>query len=244
MTDIFNTDSVVPQQDQSTDPTATLLKEILNERGEQKYADVPNALKGLANAQEHIKTLQQQIEASKSDYEALKAELAKRQSVEEALAKLTSQPTQEPPPSATPQAGLTEQDVGALLERFLSERTQADMANANMNSVQQELVKVYGDKTKEVVAQRAQELGITSEDIGLLAQKSPKAALGLFTLTQQSQVPPKTSNILSGTMLTQTPSDTLAPPSKSLLSGASSKDVAEYMRQVKEYVYKKHGVQP
>lgn len=121
------------------------------------------------------------------------------------------------------------------------ERNQQTLsAHANQQQVENALKAKYGDKTVDVVKQRAAELGLTPQALGELSSKSPQAVLALFN-TQGPQGPkPTTSSVNTSGFNQQQP--TLERPTKSLLTGASSKEQAAYMTKIREEVYRKNGI--
>ena len=73
-----------------------------------------------------------------------------------------------------------------------------------------------------------------------LSQESPQAVLSLFGTAQPKQGASVTLG--SQSFPASPPQDDLVLPKKSLLSGATSKDQAAFMAQIKERVYKRNGI--
>ena len=74
-----------------------------------------------------------------------------------------------------------------------------------------------------------------------LSQSSPSAALALF-----QAAPTAAPSVTTGSYNMQTTAHKepeIQKPEKSLLRGASTNDQIEFLRQIRESVYKKHGVQ-
>lgn len=231
-------ESVAPTAQPSDDALATLLSGITNESGEQKYKDVPTALEALRASQEFIPQLKDQTSTLASEIETLKAELAKRQTVEETIASLNPQtPPAVEPEAATPAAqGLTAEDVEALL----NQRAAASTAKSNLETVQNALKTRYGDKTNEAIEARATELGMSTKELGTLAGKSPGAALALF-----GAAAPKgneTPSLNTASFQRAPENNELPEKTKNLMMGASSADLAEEMRLIREHTYAKLGV--
>ena len=216
------------------------LSMIKNENGEQKYDSVPKALDALAHSQQYIPQLKTEVSAKDAEIAALKEELAKREAVGDVVDKLTAQQAQ---PESTPQvSGLNEQDVLNLVQNFSQQQAQQQTAATNEKLVSDALFGQYGDKTQEVVANKAAELGMTVEALQGLSQTSPQAALQLFG-TSATSAPKTTSGSIN--ISAQAPKETfdVAPPEKSLLRGASTNEQIDYLRKIRESVYKKHNVQ-
>lgn len=223
-------------------PQADLLKMVLNERGEPKYSTMEEAFKGLANAQQYIPQLKTELTAKEQELQQLREELAKRQSVEEVVSKLTT--AQQQQPQATTSGAFDEQGIEALISSKLSAFEQQKVQQTNVEFVQGELVKLFGEKTKELVAAKASELGMSVEELGTMAATKPKAVLSWFVQGNahthtQGQL---TTSSINTSKFQQAPTEPVGRPSKSLLSGASSQEQIEYLRKIKAEVYSKYGI--
>lgn len=230
-----------PQTTPQTNPFSDQLKMILNETGEQKYKSVEDALKALMHSQQYIPTLKHESESKDAKIAALEAELASRKTAEQLLSEHAVKPTL---PETPPVQGLSEQpvDIENLVIQALTRQQQATQAQQNEDAVQSVLRETFGETAKTVVAQKAAELGMTVEQLGALSRTSPKAVLSFFNVQQSTKPNLNSSSINTLTLKPQQP-DELARPQKSLLSGARNKEVIEYMRQVRDHVYKKYDVQ-
>ena len=218
---------------------ADQLATIKNERGEPKYKDLPTALDALKHSQEYIPTLKQENETLKEKVERMERELMERSKLEETVERLTATPNQGQPPEVV---GLTEEQVAGLLEQRLAEREAQQLAEKNSRMVEDALLKQYGDKARDVIAQKCQEYGMSPAEMQELARRNPKAVSALFEVkpTPQGNTTGSSVNIPPVAPNTNPP---LEKPEKSLLSGASSKELSEYMRKVQEDTYKRLGVQ-
>ncbi len=171
----------------------------------------------------------------------MKAELEQRGSLEETIERLTAR-GQEQAPSPQEMQGMTPEQIEALLDQRLSQRELQQKAQMNIQQVEKALVQQYGDKAAEVARAKAQEMGIPVTKFQELAAESPQMVLSLFNV--KPQTPQGNSHSSSVSIPPVTPSQDNEPPKpeKSLLAGASSKDLAEYMRRNREYTYKRLGV--
>ncbi|MGL4584094.1 MAG: hypothetical protein ACRCVU_14075 [Flavobacterium sp.] len=241
MTDIFATEQPVVTQPQvventttSSNPYDTLLAEIKNEAGQPKYQSVEVALQSLKASQEYIPQLKQKESALEAELAQLKAELEKRKTVEETVERLAAQ--QQPVVKETPSiSGLDENAVLGILAK----RDALNVANANINKVQETLVGKYGDKAIEVLNQKSIELGISVQAIKDIAATSPAAALALFGQAATTKMVSPVSSSFSVPM--QKKEDALQRPVKSLLSGASTADQIAFMRQIKAKIMADNG---
>lgn len=244
---IFDQQVAEPQQQQQQQPStevnfADLLKDIRNESGEQKYDSLPKALEGLKNAQAYIPQLKTELQTKDAEIANLKAKLEQAGALEEVVSRLTAsqqQPTGKEQPPAT--NGLDEQAVMNLVKNVLQQSEQQKSAQSNIVKVQDALTAKFGDKTVEALEAKAKELGTTRQQLGELASQNPALVLALFGTSVSTGVKPTTGSVTIPSSY-QPPREELKRPEKSLLSGATSKDQAEFMRKIKEDVYAKYGV--
>lgn len=229
------------QQPSQTQDFADLLKLVRNESGEQKYDSIPKALEGLVHAQQYIPQLQTTLQAKEAEIARLTTELSQKANLEEVVSRLTaSQQTivkDEPPVTR----GLDEQAVMNLVQQTLTQAKQQDSAQANIQKVQDALSSKYGEKTVEVLEAKAKELGTSRQELGELASRNPAMVLALFNVQASQGAKPTTGSVTLPSSY-QPQREELKRPEKSLLSGATSKDQAEFMRKIKEDVYAKYGV--
>lgn len=230
------------EQQQQAQPNAyeDLLKSIRNEQGLPKYATVDEALKALGHSQAYIPEVKSQLAQKEQELAALRAELEQRNSLEEVVSRLA--PQNQPEPKVNQPAGsvLDEGAVMKLVQQHLEQREMQSAAQANQQQVETALRAKFGEKAGEVVKQRASELGLTPQALGELSSKSPQAVLALFNTSGASAPKPTTSSV--NIPPTFKPDSTLERPTKSLLTGASMKEQAAYMAQVRDKVYKEHGI--
>lgn len=215
-----------------------LLASIKKEDGTPKYKTVDEALKALAHSQAFIPTLLSEKQTLEQELSSLREQATKVASMEEVLKKLTANtdPKEETPPAG----GLSAEQVAELVRKELAGQKTLTTQQDNARMVQTTLTSKFGDKTKEVVAKKAAELGTTPEALGSLALSNPKLVLTLFEASGVSGVKPTTSSVNLPNGVRQSE---LAKPEKSLLLGATSRDQKDYMMKVKEAVYKRHNVE-
>lgn len=246
--DVFK-DSTEEQQPQSPitateivtddDHYSNQLRGIVSSDGRQKYESVDKALEALAHSQSFIPTLQAKTQQQEQELAELRAQLAKTQGVQEVVDSLAQrqQHSQESDPQETK---FGEEEVTRILEETLNRRTLEQQTAANTNKVNEALTATYGDKAASVVQTKAKELNTTPEELGKLAQSNPDLVLSLFN-SKAKPLSLTTGSFQSS--LTPAPTAPLGRPEKSLLSGATSRDQAEYMRRVKQEVYAKYQIE-
>lgn len=219
---------------------ADQLASIKNESGEPKYRDLPTAIDALRHSQQYIPQLKQENESLREELERTKAELEQRGNLDETIERLTSQSQQAPSSQET--QGLTTEQVQEMLEQQLSQRELQQRATSNAQKVEQAIVQMYGDKTKDVVANRAKELGVSPTKLGSLAAENPDMVLALFNVKSQSPQGNPSSSSVSIPPVNPPKNSEVERPEKSLLSGAKYKDQSDYLRKIQESVHERLGV--
>jgi hypothetical protein len=233
-----------PAPSQSVDPFADQLSMITNTDGNPKYDSVEKALSALNTSQQHIANLEAEALANKQLLEKLKADVEKMGTVDDVVSRLAAQQNQYPtdaqggPPSV---AGLDEQAVLGLITNVMTQNEQETALKSNLNKVNLTLNEKYGEKVAEVVASKARELGTTPQDLKELSKKQPEMVLALFNTSGSKSVSP-TTNSYNIPAYTQGQPE-LQRPEKSLLAGATSKEQKDYLKKVRDSVYRKHGIE-
>lgn len=221
------------------DAFATMLSAIKNEQGVQKYDSIEKALEALKHSQEYIPSLKTELDKKEQELSELRANKERYENLESIVQRLTARNAEvEDEPPAT--KGLDEQAVSELVKRTLAETEMTRKATENLNSVQKALVEKFKDKASDIVKQKAAELGVSTKELEELAKKSPTLTLQLFN-TKAGESPSATSSSFSSTLTPPAPAP-IQPPEKSLLAGASSKEVGDYFSKLKNEVYRKHGI--
>lgn len=223
-----------------SDAYATMLGTIKNEQGAQKYDSVEKALEALKHSQEYIPSLKTELEKKEEELSELRANKARYENLEAVVQRLTASNTngEGEPPAAK---GLDEQAVSELVKRTLAETEMTRKASDNLDKVQKALIDKFKDKASEMVKAKAAELGVSTKELEELAKKSPALTLQLFN-TKAGETPSATSSSFNS-KLDSPPAPRVGPPDKSLLAGASSKDIKDYFAKLKEEVYREHGIQ-
>lgn len=246
--DIFNANADItpaPQNDPATKSSteyADLLNGIKNESGVPKYDSVPKALEALAHSQQFIPQLKTELQQKEAEIQKLKEQLGQTQSVEEIVSRLTQQQQAQVKDIPAQASGLDEAAVAKLVQDVLKQTKQQESAQYNQAKVQETLTAKYGDKVIDVLESKAKELGMTRQELGSLASQKPDLVLALFGAQASTGAKPTTGSVnIPSSYQPERPQ--LQRPEKSLLSGATSKDQAAFMRKIKEEIYAKHGIQ-
>lgn len=185
---IFNGNTAnqqVPAQNSApvTPDYSTLLSGIVNERGEQKYASVEEALKGLANAQAFIPQLKAQLTEKELEAQRLKETAARVASLEEALQAFTQQPQQ----TSAQQPQFDPNSIQEIIEKTITQKQMKQQQEQNVAVVRDTLIQAFGDKAEEVFKEKAKELGMSVQEVSALAATSPKAVLTMIGVSQGNQ---------------------------------------------------------
>lgn len=234
-----NTNGGVPPA-QNNDDLSTLLGAIRNERGEQKYRTVQDALNALKHSQEYIPELSQKLTQQEQELKAAREAAAKVAELERVVQALTQDKTQPDTPS---QQGLTEDQVAELVTRTLSKRQQEELAKKNISSVAETVKQVFGEKAEEVFYSKAQEMGMSKEQFNTLAATTPKAVLKLLGIEDQQKVSsfsPTTTSVNSAGF-EPNKQTYIGRNTKPTLVGATYDDLREENRNAKRMVEELHA---
>lgn len=236
-----NTDPTKVAASVSPDPIADKLKALVNKDGKPKYDNADKAIDALIHSQAHIERLEAEAADRNRELEETRIKAAQAEALEAVIERLkpnTTPDRQQTPPSS----GLSEEATIKELERIIEKREATKIAQANFDSVNAQLLAKFGspEAAKLAVANKATELGLTTQELGALSSKSPRAVLAYFGETPRT-VQPTTPT--SSTPLNPVNTDEpLKPPTKSLLLGSTSKEQKAYMAEIKKEVYKRHGI--
>jgi hypothetical protein len=201
------------------------LEAITNSEGRPKYKTVADALLGAAKAQEHIA----RIETENSELRGLQTKVS---GLEALIAKLETGKQVDQP--VQPKV----EDQESLVISVLEKRDAFNAARANRQKVLDTITAKFGDKTNDMLKQQADDLGLTLQEMGDWAARSPKAVLKLFGAEA------KGTPTVKGTVNTEAlrPDQKPADAPANLLWGASTKDQVSFLRQIKEEVNKEYGL--
>jgi len=190
MSDIFTTE-------ENKTPTTTSLEGLVGEG--KKYVDVEALAKAYGEADGFINQL-------KTEGTGLREELDKRLSAEDVLSEVKSEREElaktiaSAAENTTPQ--LDEEVLSKLISKTVDQRDEQKVADTNIMQVDAKMKEVYGDKAKDVLATKAQELGLSIEYLAGVASKSPSAFFNVVGLSpDQSKV--TTPSVTVGTTNTE-----------------------------------------
>lgn len=161
-----------PVAQQPSTPTLAIPTEAQELIGEgKKYASPEVALAALPHAQRHIS----QIEA---ENERLRADLERAARLEEAVSRIEQGQSQTATP-ATP--AYDPNRVREDMKNVVTEMREDERRAANVESANNKMFELYGEKSPEVTAKVAQQLGVSISFLKATAEASPDAFLKLVS---------------------------------------------------------------
>lgn len=182
--DQTNTQPVTPatqtNQPSPSDNVADLLKLIVNDKGEPKYKTIQDALVGLQHANAHIQTLVTEKRQVEQEKQSLQTAAEKVAELERVVAELTKTP-----PQATP-AAVDPTQIQELVSQAINANKTQEVQKQNTAVVVNAAKQVFGEKAEEMFYSRAQDVGLSREQINTLAASSPQAAMKILGLASQS----------------------------------------------------------
>jgi hypothetical protein len=155
----------------------------------KKFASVEDLAKGKLEADTYVKVLELQIADLKTATDGLQKKADRTEALENLMTETTKTNNEGQPnlqavndkDKVTTPTVLTQDDIVKLIEARDVAKAQAH----NLNIAMDELKKVYGEKTMEVLTTKAASLGLTVEQVQALGRTSSQAMLNLVGATKQ-----------------------------------------------------------
>ena len=223
------------------------LKQIVNSEGKQKYDTVDKAVAALKASQEFIPKLESENKTLKQQLEELQAELGKRSSVEDVVSKLLhkeDKPIAEPQKEQPSEAGkLDEKSVEQVLSSLLKKREIESSQKSNQKKVEEAFIEKFGSDAKAKFQELAKDINVSEEELQQLSAKSPDMILRLIPTPEKAPKITQSGFNTTGFLSRQKEEAPLQAPNKSLLAGASTKELTSGFKAHMQSVYKKHNVQ-
>jgi len=214
------------QQDTQTKPfeIPTEAQDLVGEG--KKYSSAEEALRSVPHAQQHIKTLEEEMAE-------LKEELAKRKTTQELLDEIKS--GVQPVEKTTQEVGLNQDNIMELVNQTLKQNEQKKTAQANASQVASKFSEKYGSNAETVYNSLAKDLNLSPQKLNELAATSPNLVLRLADLEPNVKTNvSKTSSSVNTEALAQnkTPQELSARVPK----GAKTSDLVNAWRAAGEKV--------
>lgn len=209
-----------------------MLSMIVNAEGKPKYTSIEDALKGAAHAQAHIANLER-------DMAELRANGENTKKIEDVIASIKAgeenQPIQPNPDEGN--KSFTESDIQELVRNAVTDITTKSVQENNIKEVTGKFRELYGEKASETLYSKADDLGMSKEDINSLIAKNPKAAFRILGIGDNK------SSGMSFNSNVNTEGFQGKPPAqvKSSMGYISEKDLTSNWLSVKERTKEKLG---
>lgn len=218
----------------SSDLFADQLAAIKKEDGTQKYDTPEKALEALNHSQQYIPQLKSQVDTQAEEITKLTAKLEAMKSVEDIITQQTPTQVNEPTSPA-----LGQEDIMATVTKMFQERSAQDAQVSNQSQVNNALTQKFGDNAQAEVINKAKQLGMKPSELGALSKSNPAMVLALF-----GEKVGTTSTNTNSYNISPTPNavEPVKAPTKSVLSGATAKEQAAHMAEIKAEVYRKHNI--
>lgn len=157
-----------PVENQEGTPSNSAFEILVGEG--KKFSDPEALAKGKLEADTFVTQLQK-------ENQELRDELTKRLTAEQMLDKIK----EESKTSNENTTQMSEDAISNLVKSTVTQMTAEEKAAANVRKADAILAERYGDKRGEIVAKKAAEYGLTSEQLGQMAAHSPDAVIKLIS---------------------------------------------------------------
>lgn len=218
----------------NNDNYSAMLASIKNERGEQKYKNIEEALKALQSSQEYIPKLHQEIDNLKSQKNTLEEQYEKALSIGEKIDLLLEErdrsgapfddnggePTPPEPKEPPAQNNLNTDDLYRDFRQRMRNEEASLVQQRNFEEVNRALSQMYGDKAYEFIANKSTEYGMSVEQMKQLASTNPKAALSLLGVSSKKEM--NISNSYNSSNFKTTEDNEIRRNQKSLIGGTTA----------------------
>jgi hypothetical protein len=174
--------------------TSSFVERLVASKGEQ-WNDPEVIAKGKVEADDHIKSLEQQLKDLRED-------LGKQDYSKQLLETLQQSKAQETPPAAVVQEGtqpavtpVEAETIESLVAQALQKRETIATAESNLALANASMVETFGTEAAATVQAKANELGMSLDSLRALAAQSPAAFASLIGSAPVSQAgsAPRTS---------------------------------------------------
>jgi hypothetical protein len=179
------------------DESKNYLEELVGEG--KKFKSPEDLAKGKAYSDAHIALLEKRFDELRADYLKQREELTAGAKLQELLDKLeTTQAsrieTHEPNDNAKPELDLTQ--VESLVSSKIQQHEQTRREEENSIKVMAKLKERLGNNYKDILKSQSDALGLSEEDVNLMAKKNPNLFFKTFDLDKVTtsdgfQAPPR-----------------------------------------------------
>lgn len=222
-----------PTEEEKTGETPSgdddLLKTITNEDGTPKYKTREDFIKGAANAQEHIKTLE-------SELATLRAQGNPTEKLEELLEAVKSGGGKGEEASA-----MKPDDILNIVKDYFADVKAAETRENNITSVTSVFKNRYGKDASEKLYGKAADLGFSKSEINRMIATNPKAAMRVLG---EDMPKAKPNDPVGGTGAVDTGHFRQTPPTtpKSVMGHTSQKVLQDAWEDSKRRTLERLGI--
>ena len=144
--------------------------------GDREYT-IETAAKKIENADAHIRKIEE-------ENAQMREQLAKAKSIEDVMNAMNQnkQSTQQQTPP------VQAEDLTSLIEGILTTSMQKRTAQQNLERVEDEMKKAFGDKAEDVYKAKREALGFSAQTMQTLASENPRGFMQLFASEAPEQV--------------------------------------------------------
>lgn len=209
-----------------------MLAMIVNDEGSPKYKSVDDALKGAAFAQAHIAKLEQELAELRNGQGNAKK-------IEDVLAALQAQKGTDQIPSGEGENKVSPTDIQEVVKNVMMDINNSAAREQNVKTVTNKFKELYGEKASETLYGKANDLGMSREDINGLIAKNPVAALKLLGVDSKNT---PLDDIRKSSVNTEQFNQKAEPEVKSVMGYVKTKDLVESWKASKEKTNKRLGL--
>lgn len=242
--DIFDTDNPAAPVDpagaaatgDTPDLTDQLLSSITNESGEQKYASVPDALKGAQAAQAHIAKLEEELKV-------LRGQGNPTEKLDELLEAVKSKGSGQGE-SQDNASTMKPEDVLGIVKEYLSDTESAKQRQDNINTVANAFKSRYGKDASDKLYGKANDLGFNKDQINKLIAENANAALNVLGESKAASKPADPTASGAGVVSTsQFQAGSEDPHKGNIMKIQKSSDLVDAFNASKKRTLKRLGIE-
>jgi hypothetical protein len=187
------TDNLLAEDNSETitiDPNKNYVEELVGEG--KKFKTIEDLARGKYESDLHIKIMEKRSDELRNDYLKVRDENLAKAKLEELIDKMQAQqlsPSSYQPPAnddKTPPT-IDSKQIESLIDSQISRRETESKEKANFNTVQNRLKERFGNSYQAVLKEQIDTLGLTIDDVNVLAKKSPNAFFRTMGLDQPQQ---------------------------------------------------------
>ncbi len=182
------------------DETKNYLTELVGE--DKKFISPEDLAKGKYVSDHYIKTLEKRLDDMREEYKTVRDQNIASPKLQELIDKNDALLAQLASRGNTNisnednKAALNPDDVESLIAKRLQSHEETKREQENFNTVMGKLSEKFGKNYVEVLREQSSQLGLTDEDINLMARKNPNLFMKTFDLNVQKtdnnfQTPPR-----------------------------------------------------